>query len=779
ALIALQRDPTFVLVAAGSLGLALAVVAGVYGLVDAATHPVSAVRDADRVVLVSNEGHSQGTGYSAKAFVDIARERQRVFRSTAVVYTGPSGYTIGGESYHGMVVAVSPEFFATTRITPKAGRVLGAVDATAGTPGALISFRVWRNALGAQQDAIGRTILVDGRMYTIVGVMPPDATWRLGSDLVLPATAEQAGTPSMIGRLRDGISTDAAREQLRADIDPLLTATFGVGRKPFRTSLATVAQLPAAMTDLHKMLLASSGLIVLIASANLANLMLARGLRRRSEYALRFALGARRSSIVCQTFAEALICALLAAAIAVLLAWWLFDTLTYGLTRDIPTMGVVAVSMNWRVFALAILTAIVAACVFGLYPALRASATNLEEALKDGASNVTRRTRLRHSPLVVSQVALTLALLMAANLLLRSAGALRDRELGFEPRGLFTVRVVMNRAVRDSIDMRQVYGSLLGAIEREPGVKQVAAFRYREPDGRAVSVTIGGSGNRRGYLNSYSEVSASYLSTLGIDIVRGRDLAPGDALAEVRTAVVSQAAARSMWRSADPIGQMITLADIGRSGVVVRVVGIAEDIASTFDAHAAEPTPALYVVAHDTVVSHTLVVRTSTASESPARLARRARSALPPHVAPIVAPYSASLDSQVATLYFIANTFVAFAVFALGLALFGVFSVRAIDVAQRNREFAVRMSLGATRGNIARSVLRESTAIVLAGTAVGAFVAMYFGRRLDDWLYGVFYTDVRALVLAEALLIATTLAASLVPALRASRANPVESLRAS
>jgi len=782
ALLALRRDPSFVATAAGSLALALGVVTSVYGIVDAATHPVNAVREPDRVVYVTNQGQGASSGYSGSVFADIVRARQRVFAQAALVDTRSVNYVIGSQTDRGMAMRVSPEFFHVTGITPIVGRAFGPSDfASSGTPVAIVGLRVWREALGSQRSAMGRTIDIDGHIYTVVGVMPADASWRLGAAFVLPsAISARSAYPSVIGRLRAGINADSARDQLRREIDPLLTATFGVGRKAFRTNFVSVSRPPEAMTDLHKMLLAASSLIVLIACANMASLMLARGLSRNREYALRFTLGAKRSSVVRQTLMEALACSIVAAVIGTLLAAWLFGLLTYRLTTDVPLLGVAALTLNWRVFAFASVAAVAAAILSGVYPALRVSATHLEHSLKDGGGTMTRRLRVRHSPLVIAQVGLTLALLMAANLMLRSAGELRDREFGFNPRGLLSISTFVPRTLRDSLNEMELRDALAQSFAAEPGVQSVAMVRVASPAGSGVVVTFAG-GNRRSYLPSYIEVSANYLATLGVRVIDGRDLAPGDELSQVGAAVVSRTAARAFWRGDDPIGQMITLGDKGSDGRLVRVVGIAEDVASSTSEPDIGPTPTVYVSTNRTThLPTTFVVRTSSVGETRMRalLHNRARSVLPPRVTVYIEPYLSQLDAQIAIRYFIASMFVAFGVLALCLAMFGVFSARAQDVARRAREFAVRISLGATGAIIVRSVLRDSVIIVLAGTGLGAFFAIYTARRLDPWLYGVFYSDVRALLLGECLLVVTTLLASLAPAMRAARSNPIEILRA-
>jgi putative ABC transport system permease protein len=784
ALLALRRDPLFVAVASGSLALALGVVTSVYGVIDAALHPPSAIRDPQRVVYIWNGGSGASAGYSRAMFADLALQRQRVFGDVALLDARLTSYSIGSYVDHGMVQVVSREFFRTTGIRPHIGRAFGRADyAAASAPVAMIGFVAWRQALGAQPSALGRTVDVDGRQYTIVGVMPPDVSSHIGADFILPASpSERLTAPTLIGRLRPGVSLPDVQEQFRSGIDAELTSRFGVGRFPFRSNVRSARELPPLMTDLQKMLLAASGLIVLIASANIANLMLARGVRRSREYALRFALGARRSSIARQTLFEALVCAVLAGVIGVILAAWLFDLITYGLTRDVPTLGVIEVSLNWRVFAIAIGTALGAALVFGLYPALRVSSARVNHLLKDGGATVTRRPRVRYSPFVIAQIALTLTLLMGGNLLVQSAEEWRDRDIGFEPRGLLTVMAFVPPILRDSIDMRSWRTSLVDAIAREPDVRSLATVRSVIPAGHGVVVTAPSGGSRRSYLPSYSHVSATYLGTLGIRIHEGRDLVPGDEVSEVGAAVVSRTAARTFWRGESAIGQMLTLGDGGSSAPLVRVVGIAEDVTPTGLGPGVEPSPAVYVARRDSSSrQEAILVRTSAKNERAmqTRLTLRGRDVSPPHGVVSVRPYLAAESSQVAILYFIAGTFIALGRFALSLALFGVFSVRAHDVAHRMREFAVRMSLGASHSDIARLVFRDTMVIVLAGTGIGAVLAMYAGYRLDQWLYGVFYTDVRALLVAEFLLITTTLLASLAPAFRAARSNPVEILRAS
>jgi hypothetical protein len=371
---------------------------------------------------------------------------------------------------------------------------------------------------------------------------------------------------------------------------------------------------------------------------------------------------------------------------------------------------------------------------------------------------------------------------MGGNLLVQSARELRDREIGFEPRGLLSIDVFAPRSERDSLGLRTIRTSLLNALSRETGALSVATIRHTRPPGYGVSVTLENGVSRRAYLPSYSVVSANYLATLGVRVVEGRDLSTGDEVSQVGAAIVSRAAARSFWRGESPIGQMLTLADHGREGPLVRVVGVVEDIAPTVAAAPdIEPSPSVYVARRDSAPRiETMLVRVSVADEAGmrSRLIRRARAALPPGGVLRVTSFLASLNAEVALRYFIAGVFIALGILALGLALFGVFSVRAHDIAHRSREFAVRISLGATSSQIARSVLRDSMVIVLAGTGLGAFLAMYAGRRLDQWLYGVFYTDVWALLVAELILMATTVLASLAPALRAARSDPVEILRA-
>lgn len=741
------------------------------------------MRDPERVAFVQNRGTAASRGYSPSAFADVVRARARVFEMSALFDGQGTGYAVGEQSDFGMATRVSREFFAVTGITPRLGRSLGPTDFAPGAaPVAMVGFNLWRRSLGSHPSALGKSIDVGGRPYSIVGVMPPDVSSRFFADIVIPATARgELAWPTIVGRLRDGVGRDAAQDELRRTVDPVLTEVFGVGQRPFRTELIPVTSVPGPMTDLHKMLFLAAALVLVIACANLASLMLARGLARGREYALRLALGAQRSSVIRQTLLEALACAILAAALGILLAIWIFDLLTRGLTSYVPQLGTVAVALNWRVFAFAAVAACCAALLCGVYPALRASSVQLAQPLKDGAGTTTRRSHSRYSKLVIAQVALTLALLMGSSLLIQSAREMRDRAVGFDPAGLFSLTVYIPRAVRDSLDARALQRSLLDAIAREPGVSHVATHGYAGAKGSAIFVTLPSGGNRRSYFRSYSVVSPSYLATLGIQVEEGRDFVAGDAQLPVGAAIVSRTAARALWRGENPLGQMIRLADAHGPGPSVRVVGIAPDVGSlVVETPDVEPAPAVYVVTNDSTPRYDqIIVRGSNAQRAlQTRLHRRLHDLLPPRASAQVRPFLSELDAQVAIRYFMGGTFIALALLALGLAVFGVYSVRSHDVALRRREYAVRIALGSTDRDVARAVLRESLVIVLAGTGVGAFVAMYVARRLDPWLFGVFYTDVRALVLGELVLITTTLLASLIPALRAARSDPVETLRA-
>jgi putative ABC transport system permease protein len=787
----LRRSRAFVIVTVLSLGLALGVTTTMFGIVDATLNPAVPLREPARVVTVSNAGDGAGHGVTWYETFEAARRSNGLFEQIAIASNEYSFLRIGSHYDRRPVLAVSPNFFAVTGVRPFLGRAFAADgrDAEAGDA-AMVIFRLWRSALGGARDLRGSSVEVEGRIYRVVGVLPPYLPSGLNGGVYLPmqvsaSAGASARWASLVARLAPGVAAAQAERTLRSVVDPVLTATYGVGRRPFRYRVRPVLdERPAAMDDLQRILLASAFVVLVIACGNLANLMLARGLARERDYALCFALGARRANVIRQTLVEGLLCALAGAALGVLIAVWAFDLVTYRMTREVPVLGAMAVSLNWRIFAFSVLAAVVTTLVFAMLPAIRTSNVDLNLPLKSGAGTTTRRVRSRFSALVVGEVALTMTLMLGAGLLMKAVRAMRTTDLGYNPHGLLQIDAYLARATsnrRGTVSEAQMW-RLLERVRSHPGVIGAALEGIGSTPrlGPGLVSALAEGGNRRLYAQNYSAVSPDFLRTVGVPVTQGRDFAPGDAVTR-GAVIVNEAAARVLWPSESPVGRMLKLGDLETDAPWLPVVGISRDVrAASTVMPVTDPVPQVWVVPPPGLVAlDRLRVRVPAHGESQFRTAldRVTRQTLPPGSIVVVRPWLGSFDDAVLARDFVAKLFVVFGAIALGLAAVGLYCLVSFTVAERRREFAVRCALGATGSQIARMVVHDATIMVLAGTGVGAFLAMWLARALDAMLYSVFYTDVAALLMAEGVLIVVALVACLMPARRAARSDPVEVMR--
>lgn len=776
-----------------SLGLALGVTTTMFGLVDAALNPAIPLPEPARIVTVRNAGDGAGHDITWQETSPAVERASGLFDKLTVANGQFLFIRIGPHHDRQTVLAVKPEFLAVTGIRPFLGRGFAAdgSDAVTGDV-ALLSFRLWRSALGSALDLQGATVEVEGRVYRVVGVLPPYLPGELDHAAYVPLTGAamtRTGYTSLVARLAPGVDAQMAQEQLRRVVDPVLTGTYGTGRRPFRFYVHPVLEdRPEAMSDLQRILLASAFVVLIIACGNLANLTLARGLARERDFALCFALGAKRANLIRQTLIEALICSLAGALIGMLIAIWAFDLATYQMTREVPGLGAMAAELNWRVFAFTVLAAVLTSLVFGLVPAIRTSSIDLSLPLKSGAGTTTTRVRSRFSALVVAEVALTMTLMLGAGLLIKAVQAMRTPDLGYNPRGLLLIDAFLPRSItsRDRAVPPDEMWRLLDHVRAQPEVLGAAleGGGTTPKHGPALTSALTGGGNRKLYTRGYTTVSPDYLRTLGVPVIQGRDFTRGDAT--VRGAViVNETAARLLWPSDSAVGRMLKLGALETDAQWLPVVGVARDTRRLSTVMpVTDPVPEVWVVptpGDSLRAFERLQVRVPAHREADVRtdLDRVVRQALPPGTVVVVRPALESFDVDRLARDFIARMFIVFGGIALGLSAVGLYCLLSFTVAERRRELAVRRALGASGGTCATMVVRDAAIMVLAGTGAGAFLAMWLARLLDSMLYSVFYTDVAVLVMSEALLLIVASAACLVPAARAARSDPMEILRAS
>ena len=803
---ALARRPGFVLVAALTLALGIGANTSIFSAVNAILlRPLPGVRDAGALALVyptDDGGRLSGT-FSYPNFREY-QTRARSFESLAA-YTG-TGLTLRGDDGRGEHVAahlVSGNYFSTLGVRAGAGRLFDAAGEEGGAPepAVVLSHRFWVGRFGADPSVVGRQLVLNERSFTVVGVAPKEflgtslpkspALWvplraaAAAGVMTNELANDEASWLHVFGRLAPGVS----REQARAELNTLL-AHFGEFypaelRAGLRMELAPARGFAVAprkrgtVNAMAGVALAVVGLVLLIACANIANLMLARGLERRREIAVRLALGASRWRIVRQLLAESLMLSLAGGAVASLLTLWTADLLAqlfHLLPEDTSALDF---APDARVFGFAFGLSLLTGVAFGLAPALRSSRPDILPALKDERAPAgVRRGRLSlRDALVVAQVAGSLVLLVGAGLFLRSLREAATAETGFETKAVLLSHLHLDPSRYTEARGAEFYRQTLERASALPGVRSAAL---------ASSVPLGSRGTRGTLLIDGAEtqpyegvevdrayVGARYFETLGVTLLRGRGFGEHDRAGAPPVAVINETVARRAFGDRDPVGLRVR-AD--SEGPPVEIVGVVRD--GKYRSLGDERVPFLYLpLAQGYSQAATLLVRTE---GDPAVVAPAVRGVIESLDAEAFAGQAtmgehlaaALVPSQVA-----AGLFTVFGALALLLATFGVYGVVAYTVSRRTHEIGVRMALGARAPDVLRLVLFEGMVLVGVGLAAGLLVALAATRAVEGALYGVSATDPLTFAGVTLLLAAAGLLACLVPARRATKVDPMVALR--
>jgi predicted permease len=783
----LGRSRGFAVVAVVSLALGLGLVTTMFAILDATTHPWVPFRDPERLYSVRFWLSGTDQRFSPAWALGALRQRTRAFE--AILPLGLSLTNLseqesaGPEGDRDVIVRAPAGLFRVLGLKPARGRLLEDADVGRGT--ALVSSALWRQRFAGRSSLAGATVAVGDRTYSIVGVMPGSGqsfVWMNASVwLPLPdsLTLGEHEFDNIIVKLRPGITRAAATAELQA-VAAYLTRTYHVERAPFAFYLWPLRDDPMRLGDIHWAMLGAALAVLLIASANLANLMLARGLARRREVALRLAIGASRGSVVRQMFVECVLLTVVGAALGAALSVWGVEVLRTSVPQQLWWRGIVRPMLSWRVFALAAVAAGGSAVLFGLLPAVRvARAVSLDEPLKDEAGT-TARTRQRYSGLVIAEVALALVLLMGAGLLLKVVRRTASYEFNFPARRLLRSGIYLMKSTDGSRpDLAGTELRVIAALRGVPGVVDAAAISGARPAGLAVTAELGSGSTRLLNVTDYSAVTPRYLRTMGLPVLDGRDFEDGD-LDGGGVAILNSLAAARLYPGARAVGHMLKLGAPTKEAPWVPIVGVCRALVE--GRPGTPPGPDVYVVGRPDTTRRGAQVVIRTARED-ARITAAVTTRLKglgPGVGGYAFPYLSWWEAQLRSQAFLAELFAMMGSFALLLAAVGVYGVLAYAVSRRAREFAVRIALGAERGGILRLVLHDGLVMTLAGTGIGAFVAFWATGLLAAFLEDqkVLPTDVLTLIAAEVVLIGVATGASLAPALRATRADPVEILRA-
>jgi putative ABC transport system permease protein len=791
---ALAKARLFTTVAVVSLGLALALNTTMFALADAVMHPYVPYPQPERVVVPTFVGgdrkHEVTFDVRLRAVRDGIRSYDRF--ASYIVLPGALVEARSAEEYH-FVAAVSPELFDVLGVRPMYGRAFYASDAGAGaTQGAVISFRLWNRLFTARPLSDGLTIDVARTRYTVIGVMPRGVHFPWGAtDIWLPLDAlpadlsvRRSGVWSVF-HLKDGVSIDRVRSEMDI-IAARLTAQY-TPQRPLTAHVSLLGPAYASPTVFPQFIFATVAMVLIIACANLGTMLIARGMARRRETAIRLALGAGRRDVMRGVLCECAIIVVAGVTLGVLLTWWALYALPHFTIPSVPEIGDLMPVPSWRVFVFALAASIATILVAGALPAIRAAKTDPAEPMKEGAATSTGRVRDRYNPLIVVEVALSTTLLMTSGLFAIVAIRLATFDFRYAAKQLVTADVQV-RGKSDDAATARFYDDLIVRAVHIPHTRSAATRHWGTPDGRIIFAEQGKAGEAWMNSKDYAVVSPDYFRTLGISVLRGRGFELGDARGALPVAVVDEQAASRLWPDVpDPVGRMLKLGRKESKAPWLRVIGVAQSIdyvpreILTFP-----PEPIVYVVVpNDGWRDRMLFVRSDGFNADHGRttlvssLRREIESVMPTSGEVVVRPWLDDLDNKRAADGFLASVFAAFAGFGLVLCAVGLYGVLAYTVSRRLREFAVRIALGARRRDVIRLVLHDAAVTALAGVGIGAFFALWITRSIIDDLSGFPYAAVIALLVAESILLAAAFVASLGPVHRAATADPVEVLRAS
>ncbi|HEX6938135.1 MAG TPA: ABC transporter permease [Longimicrobiales bacterium] len=799
----LRRAPGFTFVAVLTLGLGIGASTAIFSVVEGVLLRSLPYPDPDglvRVFQVNDEGNRMA--FSHPNLEDV-RANNRTFTGLAQYAIGTTPVMVGEELSLAGIAWVSGEFFDVVGIHPAIGRGFAAGEVTGrGAPVAVVSHEFWQGALGGVPDISTLTLRLQSGAVSVVGVMPPGFEFPGGADVDVIAPYTVAQNPArtahnwwVIGRLRDGVTLAQAQQDLSA-IARRLKAEHG----------DETWMVDAAVVPLHEylvgnvrpallVLLAASGVLLLIACANVVNLLLSRMAMRQRELAVRLALGAGSGRLVRQYLAEALVLSLTGGAVGVLLATWGVDALLALEPGRLPRLDEIGV--NTTVLGYALVVSILTATALGLLMAWRATRADVRGTLAASQRTMvgggsSRRVR---AGLVVAEVAMTIVLLAGAGLLARSFARLLAVDPGFRTEGAVVMDAMLPAAwdLQVAVRNRRFLDELVQRIRAVRGVEHVGVTDAPPLSGRGASgmflildrpdevrsfddwLRFMENPNRTGYAE-YRQASGDYFRAMGIPLVAGRLFDERDHADAPHVAVISESLARTRWPGEDPIGKLIQFGNMDGDLRPMTIVGVVGDV--RHESLEAEPSPTFYGnAAQRPVMGRVSVVVSGPDASAAVGSARAAAQALDPTIPVRFRQIEDFFADSLAERRFSMLLLGIFALVALFVAAAGLYGVISYLVAQRTREVGIRIAVGARPTDVMRLVVGQGAVLAAAGVACGILAALALTRFLAGMVYGVGTTDPVTFAGVGGVLLGVAVLASWAPARRAVRVDPMVALR--
>ena len=792
----LAKNPGFTIVALITLGLGIGANTAIFSVVNAVLLRPLPYAEADRLVWLTEQHEQIKTRWvSYPNFLDW-QARSQSFEGLATIRGWQMTMTGNGEEQAQSVNArmVTADYFRVMRARPLLGRDFLGEEDKFGAPGVtVISHAFWRSQFGGDPDIVNKNLTLNNQSFRVVGVMPqefqhqgPPALWVLTEQHAEPQSGwfqrDNRLAGNVIARLKSGVTIEQARADMK-NIEEQL-----IGQYPWQNggnAIRLVTLQESLVGDTRQsllLLLAAVGVLLLIACANVANLLLARAATRQKEFAIRAALGASRWRVLRQLLVESVLLAVLGGGLGLLLANWGVELLVKLAPPDLPRLA--GVTIGWRVLGFTLLLSLVTGIVFGLAPAWQSAKTDLHETLKEGSRTASEgRSGGLRNIFVIAEIALAMVLLVGAGLFIKSLTRLFASDPGFNAQGVVTMELLPREAYPSRPKLKEFPAQLLERLAALPGVEAVSVLNDLpgfEPAWQTdINPEINGSYqsiNPGELINvDWGIISADYFKAMRIPIKQGRTFTAQETLTGAPVMLVDEQLARRFWPEGEALGKHIKY----DSATPIEIIGVAGDVRN----YGSEALGRIKIYApfgRSPLPRVTLAVR-SNAGVDPLSLVAAIKNevqAINPNV-----PVSeiATLESRVSRL--IAprrfNTWLLglFAAVALLLAAVGIYGVTSYAVTQRTREFGIRMALGAQKRDVLWLMLGQSMRLALAGLALGGAASFVMTRWLRSLLYGVSATDPLTFVVIALLLTLVILFACYLPARRATKVDPMVALR--
>jgi predicted permease len=804
----LLRNPLFALTATVSLAVGIGANTAIFSLVNVLMLRDLRVADPHQLVEIGRiTQYGRGGSFSYPIYTRL-RDENAVFSGmltmskSTVEATGDSAARQAAGRY------VSGNFFDVLGVSPLIGRLLSPADDRAdapdGTAVTVIDYGLWQREFGGSPEALGKRIMVDSVAFLIVGVLPPafdDLVLGRPADFFIPVASQSQlrreswldkpdfNWLAIVGRLNPGTSIEAVTVNLdqifsRFLEDYATTMKDADARQTFRAQRLALESARSGLSDLRRqfskpvlLLMGAVSFVLLIACANVVNLLLARGVGRRREIALRLAIGASRGRLIRQLLTESALLGIIGGGLGLLLAAWGAPLLATLVAQNGSPLDL-DLAPDRQILLFTATLALGTSLLAGVLPALRTARTDITPSFQGDARSlsITRASTRWGQALIAAQVALSLMLVVGASLLVATLRNFRDFDPGFDREHVLLLNLNPAKAGYDGARLTQYYGEVLSRVRATPGVQAASLSVITPISGGGIDLPFAVDGQPREsratvYVN---QVSDGFFATMGTPLLLGHDFVARDGVGRIPSAVINDALARRYFKGTHPIGQRVTLGD--QPGFeIVGVVASAKYLSLREN-----DVPTIYVYLQDErgPAGLALSVRTFGDPLSSAAAIRRAVQSVAASVP--VSPartLSSQVDRSLVTERLVARLLTTFAFLALLLASVGLYGVLGYSVARRTGEIGVRLALGATRGAVLRSVLRESWLLVAIGSAIGVPASMTLSRLLSTLLYGVTPSDPKVLAGAVSCLFLVALSAASLPAWRASRVDPLVALR--